>query len=241
MRFLQQPGPAIAHVKIPRHRKEPRSQSRIGTQPAGMRDQPQPGFLEKVLGDVSAPGEPDQKAEEPRVECGMYRVERGLISRAQAADDLQFEIPVHTVVTLSDAKRDICHGPVFPALYPIAASTEGQKMQLLQMLGQAGIVALLSLVVGVVPMVMGVMYAIRPSEARLALMRPLALASIFGSLCGFLSGLVNMFHNLGVSPTPSFTGHLSLGLSEALVPLFVGSGCLTVAWLCVALGLRRHA
>jgi hypothetical protein len=114
-------------------------------------------------------------------------------------------------------------------------------MQLLQVLGQAGIVALLSLLVVVVPMVMGVAYAIRPSEARLALMRPLALASIFGSLCGFLSGLVNIFHDLASSPTPSFTGNVALGLSEALVPLFVGSGCLTVAWLCVALGLRRHA
>lgn len=113
-------------------------------------------------------------------------------------------------------------------------------MQLLEMLRQAGIVALLSLVVGVVPMVMGVLYAIRPSEARLALMRPLALASIFASFCGFLSGLVHILHDLGVSPSPALSGTVALGLSEALVPMFVGSGCLTVAWLCVALGLRRH-
>ena len=113
-------------------------------------------------------------------------------------------------------------------------------MQLLQMLTQAGMVALLSLAVVPAPMVVGVLYAIRPSEARLALMRPLALASIFASLCGFLSGLVNILHSLGVSPSPSFTNQVALGLSEALVPMFVGAGCLTVAWLCVAIGLRRH-
>ena len=108
-------------------------------------------------------------------------------------------------------------------------------MQLFEMLTQAGLVALLSLAVVPAPMVMGVLYAIRPSEARLALMRPLALASIFASLCSFLSGLV---HNMGANP--SFTGPVAVGLSEALVPMFVGAGCLTVAWLCVAIGLRRH-
>jgi hypothetical protein len=86
---------------------------------------------------------------------------------------------------------------------------------------------------------MGVLYAIRPNEARLALMRPLALASIFASLCGFLSGLVHTFRNMGANP--SFTGPVAVGLSEALVPMFIGAGCLTVAWLCVALGLRRHS
>jgi hypothetical protein len=113
-------------------------------------------------------------------------------------------------------------------------------MQLLEMLTQAGLVALLSLAVVPPPLVVGVLYAIRPTEARLALMRPLALASIFASLCGFLSGLVHIFHNLGVGPSPSFTNQVALGLSEALVPMFVGAGCLTVAWLCVAIGLRRH-
>jgi hypothetical protein len=113
-------------------------------------------------------------------------------------------------------------------------------MQLFEMLSQAGIVALLSLAVVPAPMVMGVLYAIRPSEARLALMRPLALASIFASLCSFLSGLIHILHALSVNPAPSFTGNVALGLSEALVPIFIGCGCLTVAWLCVALGLRRH-
>ena len=30
-------------------------------------------------------------------------------------------------------------------------------------------------------------------------------------------------------------------LAESLVPIVVGFGCLTVAWLCVAMGMRKHA
>jgi hypothetical protein len=32
---------------------------------------------------------------------------------------------------------------------------------------------------------------------------------------------------------------MALGAAESLVTLFVAFGCLTVAWLCVALGMRR--
>jgi hypothetical protein len=33
---------------------------------------------------------------------------------------------------------------------------------------------------------------------------------------------------------------IALGASETVVPLFVAFGCLTVAWLVVALGMRRR-
>jgi hypothetical protein len=33
---------------------------------------------------------------------------------------------------------------------------------------------------------------------------------------------------------------MAVGAAEALVTLFVSFGCLTVAWLCVALGMRRN-
>jgi hypothetical protein len=32
---------------------------------------------------------------------------------------------------------------------------------------------------------------------------------------------------------------MAIGLAESLGTLFVAFGCLTVAWLCVALGMRR--
>ncbi len=111
---------------------------------------------------------------------------------------------------------------------------------LFQILRQASLVALLSLIVGVLPLGVGVAYAIRPTEQRLALMRPLSLAGLFGSLGGLLSGAINILRTIGVSETPVDFRFVAIGLAEALVPLFVALGCLTVAWLCAAVGLRRH-
>lgn len=107
-------------------------------------------------------------------------------------------------------------------------------------LRNASVVALLSLVVGIFPLCIGVAYAIRPTEQRLALMRPLSLAGIFGALGGLLSGVISILRMIGVSDTPVDSRIVAIGLSEALVPLFVAFGCLTVAWLCAAVGLRRH-
>jgi hypothetical protein len=109
-----------------------------------------------------------------------------------------------------------------------------------EMLSNASIVALLSLLVGVLPMGFGAAYAIRPTEQRLALMRPISLASIFGALSGSLSGAINVLRMFWVTETPVEPRILAVGSAEALVPLFVGFGSLTIAWLCAAVGLRRH-
>lgn len=108
-------------------------------------------------------------------------------------------------------------------------------------LANASIMAILSMAVTIAPMAMGITYAIRPTEARLALMRPLSLAGIFAALTGFSLGLINVLVGLGSSSFP-LTDYrpVFVGLSESIVTLFVAFGCLTVGWLCVALGLRRQ-
>ena len=111
----------------------------------------------------------------------------------------------------------------------------------LHMFQQMGLVALLSLFVGAVPAVMATAYALWPTEAKLALMRPLSLASIFGSLTGFLAGAINVFVGAASNSVPITSGMPLLGLAESLVPLCSAFGFLTVAWLLVALGLRRTA
>lgn len=113
-------------------------------------------------------------------------------------------------------------------------------MELIGMLGQASVVALLSLIVGVLPLGAGVAYVIRPSEQRLAMMRPVSLAAIFGALCGTMSGFVNVLRMIGVSTGPVDSRIVAIGSAEALVPLLLAFGCLTVAWLCAAFALRRH-
>jgi hypothetical protein len=107
-------------------------------------------------------------------------------------------------------------------------------------LTHAGGVAMLSVIVVVAPMIVGVMYAFRPTEARLALMRPLSLAGIFAALCALWSGVISILVGLAHGGTPVPFHVVAVGIAEALVPMFVGFGCLTVAWLCVAVGLRRH-
>ncbi len=111
----------------------------------------------------------------------------------------------------------------------------------MDVLAQAGIMALLSMAVTLAPMVTGITYAIRPTEGRLALMRPFSLAAIFSGLTGFSLGLINVLAGVGNgSASLSDNRIFYAGLSESVVALFVCFGCLTVGWLCVALGLRRQ-
>jgi len=110
------------------------------------------------------------------------------------------------------------------------------------MLQHAGIFALLTLAIGVVPLVMAAVYVVRPTERRLALMRPLSLAGLFAALTGGVVGFVNLLHGIGVTPELSADSYrlMALGASESLVPMFVGFACLTVAWLLVAVGMSRN-
>ena len=115
-------------------------------------------------------------------------------------------------------------------------------MELFQMFREAGIVAKLSLFLALLPLGAGITYAVRPTEAKLALMRPLCLAGLFGALTGTFAGLLNAFRFTAMTNGASIvSGVPLLGLAESLVTLFVASGSLTVAWLCVAFGMRRQA
>jgi len=111
---------------------------------------------------------------------------------------------------------------------------------MIAVLSQASIVALASILMGVVPLAMGIVYVIWPSEQRLALMRPLSLATIFAAFSGSTLGLVNVFRAMGMSQAPMISRVAWIGFAEALVPIFFGFGCLTIAWLCVAVGLWRR-
>ena len=90
---------------------------------------------------------------------------------------------------------------------------------------------------------MAVAYAIRPTEGKLALMRPLSLSSIFAAICSWAGGLMVVLQ--GIAATPAVTAHnmgpILMGFSETVIPLFVSFAFLSVAWLLVAFGMRRHA
>lgn len=114
-------------------------------------------------------------------------------------------------------------------------------MTLSDMFQGISLFALLTIIVGVLPFAIAVMYAVRPTERRLALLRPVSLASIFAGLSGALSGFINILRGIGVTGTisPEIFARVSIGLAEALVPMFLAFGWLTAAWLLVAVGMRR--
>ncbi len=88
---------------------------------------------------------------------------------------------------------------------------------------------------------MAVAYVARPTERRLALMRPLSLAGLFAALTGGVVGFLHVLRGIAVSSEPfaDIYHRIAAGGSEALVPTFVGFACLTVAWLLVAVGMSR--
>jgi hypothetical protein len=104
----------------------------------------------------------------------------------------------------------------------------------------AGIMALASMFVGVLPLTMGIVYAIWPTEQRLMLMRPLSLATVFSAIAGVALGFINELRYISRIGTTTFSPAVAHGLAESLTTLFVGFGCLTIAWLCVTIGLSRR-
>jgi hypothetical protein len=110
----------------------------------------------------------------------------------------------------------------------------------LEVLANAGIMALASMFVGVLPLTMGIVYAIWPNEQRLTLVRTLSLATVFASVAGVAVGFINELVFISRGETVTLSREAVIGAAESLVTLFVGFGCLTVAWLCVTIGLWRR-
>lgn len=113
---------------------------------------------------------------------------------------------------------------------------------MIETLTHASAFAKLTLLIALAPLAAGLAYAIQPSEARLALMRPLSLAGLFAALASLVLGVANVMHGLAaVDPfARSSWQTVAMGLAEALRPAFVTFGFLAVAWMAVALGVRRQ-
>jgi hypothetical protein len=113
----------------------------------------------------------------------------------------------------------------------------------LSVLRQTSLFTKFGLIVSLAPLIAGIVYAIRPDERRLALMRPLSLAGIFAAVSSLLLGMTNALEAISRSGTDVATGFKPAAsmLAEAMIPSFVGFACLTVAWLCVAAAIRKSA
>jgi hypothetical protein len=100
------------------------------------------------------------------------------------------------------------------------------------------ILTVLVLTVAASPLAAAVAFAVWPSEARLALMRPLSLAALFSVAAGALDGLTVTLRLAAASPPPTPWSLVYDALAAALAPAVFGLACLTVGWLVVAVGMR---
>jgi hypothetical protein len=108
-------------------------------------------------------------------------------------------------------------------------------------LTNASLFALFSIIITATPMVAGFAFALRPSAVRLALVRALTLVGVFVTCAVVLSGSVNVLLYLSrQSPTlPDPRAELYTSIAEILVIPFIGLVFLALAWVGVAIGLRK--
>jgi hypothetical protein len=101
--------------------------------------------------------------------------------------------------------------------------------------------ALLTLGLGVTPLLMAIVYVIRPSERNLALMRPLSLVAMFAAVAGGVLGAINVLRYMATRDlTAESQQVMIIGAAESLVPVFVGFASLAIAWLLVTVGMGRQ-
>jgi hypothetical protein len=111
-------------------------------------------------------------------------------------------------------------------------------MEIYRIFSSMGIAALVDIVVSLLPMLAGALYMFKPTEHRLAMMRPVSLAGMFAGLSGTALGAINTLRGLWLEP-PRDGRIAAIASAESIVPLFVAFSCLMIAWLCVAVGMRR--
>jgi hypothetical protein len=99
-----------------------------------------------------------------------------------------------------------------------------------------------TVVVGLAALWLGISFAVRPAESRLAMLRPLSLSVILASASAMVSGLAASFARAAADATATTAtpGMLMAGLAEAMVTGAIGFALLAVAWLFVGVGMRRQ-
>ena len=105
-------------------------------------------------------------------------------------------------------------------------------------------VTLFILSLGLFTVGVSVSFLVKPSEVKLAFIRPLSVATTYASIVGVVSGLAltltRISWELEGSPGALDKALLLGGISESLVPSIIGFALLTVAWIAVSFGMRKH-
>ena len=111
-----------------------------------------------------------------------------------------------------------------------------------QMLHNTSLFGRLTLIMGVVPLVMAVVYRTPPDRAE---SRADAAAVAGGPVrghCGHAAGIHQLLKVFWTREATTETYRvMAVGAAESLVPVLLGFACLTVAWLVVAIGMGRRS
>lgn len=100
------------------------------------------------------------------------------------------------------------------------------------------------LVLGLFTVGVSISFLLKPTEVKLGFIRPLSIATTYASIVGVVTGLAISLARIswelqdgkGAGSSAQFLG----GISEALIPSIIGFSLLTIAWLAVSLGMRKH-
>ena len=105
----------------------------------------------------------------------------------------------------------------------------------------ASLFSLFSIVIAAAPMVSGFAFALRPAATRLALVRALTLVGVFATAANIFVGAINVLigRSQQTPMTPEPPGQFYTVLAEHLVVPFIGFVFLALAWVGVAIGLRK--
>ena len=106
---------------------------------------------------------------------------------------------------------------------------------------QISVFAKLTMAVAITAFGLAVSHVLRPTEQKLALMRPVSLASIFATISGLLWGWIDVLSGIAATPDGHVpTSSMYQGIAESLVVGFVSFGSLAAAWLLVAAAVLRR-
>jgi len=89
-----------------------------------------------------------------------------------------------------------------------------------------------------------VYFAVRPDELRLGALRAISWATVFASLSGFIGAIATTLRFCARLPEAEAAGwhvYFMQGFAESSANLILGLSLLALAWLVIAVGLRRLA
>jgi hypothetical protein len=101
----------------------------------------------------------------------------------------------------------------------------------------------LVLVLGAATLATAIMFARKPDERRMSMIRALSWATLFSISTAVASNLATVFYKVPQMTEVVESGQLlnvtMIGIGESLTPAILGSAFLTLVWLVASVGMRR--